>query len=204
MFTEFKIIPDPTESSLKNQLFEKQKTVIKNKLNISYLWYMDYNVLIDNQSVAIIMNIFLLQTQNSNNLRSDELFNLNYYVKAKSMQDAQVYFLKHLFKDEFQNVDSTTLDKFEVISSYSDQFHELACSINKPQEGFIDPKDFGFDNISIDEVPDLHKAKITVHEPNGNTRKMRISGKVVIMHKIQIVSKRSLKALKAIPITKAA
>ena len=129
------------------------------------------------------MNIFSIQTTNFSDYRSKDAVNLNLCVKANSVEEAQVSFLKYLFKGELQNVDSSTLNKLQQISSYSDQFHESS----------VDPKNFGFDNISIGEVPELDNAKIIVHEAVGGKRKMYVNGKVIILNKIEIISKRKFK-----------
>ena len=81
----------------------------------------------------------------------------------------------------------------QQISSYSDQFHELVCDMNNPNKSSVDPKNFGFDNISIGEVPELDNAKIIVHEAVGGKRKMYVNGKVIILNKIEIISKRKFK-----------
>jgi hypothetical protein len=140
------------------------------------------------------MNIFLMKTINFSDYRLENAIPLNLCVKAKSIAQAQVSILKYLFKDELQNVDSSTLSKLEQISSYSDQFHEMVSEMNNPKISSVDPKDFGFDNILIGEVPELDKAKIVVHEAVGEKRKMYVNGKVIILNKIQTISKRTFKS----------
>lgn len=139
------------------------------------------------------MNTYLMETTNFSDLRSKDAITLNLCVKANSMEEAQISFLKYLFKDELQNVDSSTLSKLEQISSYSDQFHEMVSDMNNLGKSSVDPSSFGFDNISIGEVPELDKAKIVVHEAVGEKRKMYVNGKVIIMNKIAIISKRKSK-----------
>lgn len=142
------------------------------------------------------MPLFTMKTKTFESLLSKKSETNNLCVTASSLANAENAFFKHLFRNELANVDSDTLNKLEEISDYSDQFFDLVEAVKNLGAKNVAPQVFGFNTVRADDVLELDKAKIVVHQAKGKNRKIIISGIPVVVSEVQCISNFKYSRLK--------
>lgn len=141
------------------------------------------------------MALFITNIEKYKLFKTNETGSLTFGITAATFKEAELILHKHLFKNELSQIESNTLEILEEISSYGDQFADLAAAIEASNTEEINPVNFGLNKIKSHQVAEYAKAKIIVHTKRNKQRSIIIGGQPIRVSDLQQIGKFRKKRL---------